>query len=291
MSRVFIALAALLGGGIPALSKIALGDIPPFAFTLFRFLLAAAVLLPFAARSGIYRSLRDWKLIAVSLLGTANVTLFIFGVQRTTATAAQTLYVGVPLIAAVFSYFILKERITAKVAGGITLGGAGVLMIVLLPVISASGALAGNLRGNLIMVAAMTSFALYSVLSKQFLKNHSPLALTAAFVVVTTIAELLFLPFEAGARPGWWREVSVTSALALLYVGVIGTGAYYLLYQHAIKNATPVAASMILYLQPVSAYAWATVLLHERLTWEFGVGALLAFIGVALVTRTRTAPT
>ncbi|OGE17351.1 hypothetical protein A2769_00690 [Candidatus Daviesbacteria bacterium RIFCSPHIGHO2_01_FULL_37_27] len=49
-SIFLIFLAAFIGGGIGALAKISLEEIPPLSFTLLRFLLAAFVLLPFVIK-------------------------------------------------------------------------------------------------------------------------------------------------------------------------------------------------------------------------------------------------
>ena len=283
-SIVFIVLAALLGGAFSPLSKIALKEISPIPFTLLRFLLATFTLLPFIIKQRLFRFENFRKLAFVSLLATANVMLFVFGVQRTTATIAQTLYAGVPLVAGAFSYLILKEKFHPKKLFGIIIGFIGVLVITILPIIGQPTTFNGNFIGNSIILVAVCSFALYSVLSKQFQATYSPLELTMFFILTTTVIQLLLVPFGVNHFPDWYH-VSKEAIFGLLYVGILGTGVYYLIYQYAIKNATPIIASMILYLQPIFTFFWSVVLLKERITVGLIAGAVLAFIGVAFVTN------
>jgi len=282
---ILILIATVIGGGAGVFAKISLKEIPPITFTLLRFLLAIGILLPFILRENWFRFGNLKQVVLVSLLATANVTIFVFGIGRTTATISQMLYAGVPLIAGIFSYYLLQERLNSRKILGILIGFIGVLVIVLLPVIGEKTVFNGDLLGNLIIFTAVFSFALYSVFSKQFQQDYSPLQLTIFFVLTTTIVQLLLIPFELKESTNWWSTVSPLAIFGLLYVGVLGTGVYYLIYQYAIKVATPVMASMILYLQPISAFAWASLLLDEKITPEFIVGAILAFIGVALVTN------
>jgi drug/metabolite transporter (DMT)-like permease len=68
----------------------------------------------------------------------------------------------------------------------------------------------------------------------------------------------------------------------LFYVAVFGTAVYYFLNQYTIKHSSPVIASLTLYLQPVFTFAWAHILLGEKLTFQFICGTILIFLGVTL---------
>ena len=278
-------LAALIGGGGSTFAKISLKEIPPLSFTLLRFLLSACVLLPFVIQKKELHFKNAKKAILISLLATLNTMLFMFGVERTSASVSTLLYAGVPLIAAVFAYVLWKEKIYGRKALGILIGFVGVLVIVLLPVLEQKTGLGADLSGNLIILVGVCSFALYSVLSKDLQKEHSPLQLTMFFVLASTAVQLVLVPFDFVQNKEWWSGLSGEAFFGLLYTGVLGTGVYYLIYQHAIKNTSPVVASLILYLQPIFAFLWASLLLGEKLTPEFIMGAALAFIGVAIVTN------
>jgi len=277
--------AALLGGGLPTLSKIGLREIPPFSFIFIRFVLSLLFLSPlfFKARPKLTRA--TLPVILVSLLATANIVLFTFGIRKTTATTAQMLYAAVPILAAIASYLLIKERFSSRKISGIALGLGGMLLIVLLPVINRATAIGGDLIGNLMILVGVASFSIYSVLSKTLQKVYSPQFLTFSFSLTTAAVSLAIAIAETASQPSWWAGISLGAWLAMAYVAVIGTAAYYLLYQYAIKTGSPVIASMTFYLQPIATYLWSTILLSERITVSFTIGAILVLTGAWLTTK------
>lgn len=285
---LLIIITAIIGGGVPAFSKIALQAFPTFIFIFLRFLLAGLALVPiFWQKKALVKKGQLKNAILVSLLATANVTFFALGVRKTTATIAQMLYAAVPIMASVFSYLFLKEKIKVKKLAGIMLGFVGVLTIILLPVIGKTSAFNGTLAGNLLIFIGVASYSLYTVMSKKLQKIYSPLALTMIFIITTIVIQSLLLPIELKSNPDFWKNISINNLMGLVYVGILGTGFYYLIYQYAIKKATPVIASMAFYLQPIASFLWAFVLLGERLTPGFIIGGILALTGAGIVTKKR----
>lgn len=284
-----VILAAIFGGGIPVFGKIGLMLIPPITFTFFRFLIATVFLLPFAVkqRHQINRSI--WKVILLSLLATANVTLFAFGIRWTTATTAQLLYSITPIISAFFSYYLLKEKISIKKIVGITIGFFGVLLVILLPAFNISdkvNTLNGNLSGNLIILIAVVIFSLYSIFSKKYQQELkvTPIFLTFLLTLTTTLVTFFFALYEYFLNPSWIANVSGQAVLSTFYVGIFGGAIFYLLYQYAIKNGTPIVASMTLFFQPIATFAWAFCLLNETLTIDMIFGGVLILLGAYIVT-------
>lgn len=285
LALVAILSAAILGGGLPTMSKIGLREIPPFSFIFTRFVLSLLFLSPifFKERPKLTRA--TLPVILVSLLATANIVFFTFGIRKTTATTAQMLYAAVPILAAIGSYLLIKERFSSRKISGIALGLGGMLLIVLLPVINRATAIGGNLIGNLMILVGVASFSIYSVLSKTLQKTYSPQFLTLAFSLTTAAVSLAIAIAETASQPSWWTGISLGAWLAVAYVGVIGTAVYYLLYQYAIKTGTPVIASMTFYLQPIATYLWSAILLSERITLSFAIGAIFVLTGAWLATK------
>lgn len=283
-----ILIAGFISGSMSALTKIALTGTSPVLFTVLRFSLAALTLVPifyFSKEKITFAGLKN--AVLVSLLAAANVFLYIFGLSRTTASIAPMLYGATPLIAGIFSYFLLRERLEKQKLLGITIGFIGVVVIILLPLFESGNKFSGDLIGHLLVFGAVISFSLYTVLSKKLMKHHTPLSLTLIFFLVTLILGSVTLPmqFTSSASTAFSPAVLVSIA----FVGIIGTGIYYLLYQKAIHKATPVLASMILYLQPIFSIVWAALLLSEKITAGFIIGSILTFIGIALTTRSKSA--
>lgn len=287
---VWVVAAAALGGGIPAFSKMALTVLSPFTFLFFRFVCAAAVLIPLfiRAKETIAKSDRI-PLVLISLLGTGNVVFFAFGVRGTTAVSAQILYGAVPVIALTASVIALRAPLTIRSLAGVAAGLAGVVIIVFSPQMENTGpaSVSGALFGNVLVFFAVVSYSLYTVASKKAQNRYSPLLLTTIMVLTTLVLQSGLALTEAKSFQRMAASINSSSVIGVVYVGVAGTAMYVLLYQHVIKKADPVVASMTFYLQPVFSYIWAFFLLGEGLTLSLIAGAVLAFIGAGLVTRKK----
>lgn len=284
---VVILLTAIIGGGVPVLSKIGLKEFPPLTFILLRFISSTLILFPLFLREKQPINRKIIPVVLVSLFAVGNVVLFSFGIRLTSATISQMLYASVPLFAAVLSFFLLKQKLGINKIVGIFFGFIGVMIIILLPLLNQATALGGSLLGNLIVFSAVLSFSLYTVLSKKVQGSYSSTFMVFVFAFLTICMQAITAFFELQQNSQWWTNVTPAGIFSLLYVGIFGTAIYYILYQYMIKKGSPVIASMILYLQPIATYIWAFILLRERLTPGFAIGALLSFTGAWLVTRKK----
>lgn len=273
--------AAILGGGAGVFGKIALAEIPPFSFTFLRFLIASIFLIPFSIKYLPTFKRKDYKIILLSLLASANVILFAFGIKRTTANISQMIYTAVPIISALLSFYYLKERFGVKKIIAIAVGFAGTIIVVLLPLISHNDR-GSTIGGNLIIVLAMLSISLYWVLSKKFQAQYSPLEINNYFIFTTTVLLFFLSFFDLFKEPGWWQGISAGAYWSLIFVAIFSTAVCYLLSQIIIKKATPVMASMVLYVQPFTTFIWAYYFLSEKLSGLFLIGAALSLLGVGI---------
>ena len=282
---ITIIFSAIIGGGAVVYTKIGVSQIPPFSFTFLRFAIASLCILPFFLKNLPKLNKDFYKVILFSLVLSFNIIVFPFGIMLTTATISQTLYASVPIFVAVFSYFLLAERIPARKSFGIILGFAGTLLIILLPEISHGNPSAGNFAGDLILITTVAATSLYNTLSKKFQKQYTPLQLTSLFIFTTTFLLIFLAGFDLLKNPSWLRHVPSQAFGEAAYVGLFGTIIYYGLTQYIIKHASPLIASLVFYLLPVSAFIWAYFLLGEQITSGLILGALLTFTGVFLILK------
>jgi len=279
--------AIILGGALAPSTKISLQSIPVFSYNLIRFTGATLVLFPFFLKHAPKTSKHFYKVLFLSLFLTGNVMLAPIGIALTTATISQMIYVFVPIIVAVISYFIGVEVFNMRKITGLIIGFLGAIVIIILPEIEHFSPFSGNIQGNLIIFAAAITMALYTVFSKKYHTHYTPLQLTSFFVFITFAITLPFAVSDIVYHPLWWHHVTSAALIAALYNGILGTTGYYLLYQYAIKHGSPVIASMLLYLQPAATFVWASLLLGEQITAGFLIGTTLAFIGVYLTINAR----
>lgn len=284
---VLIILAGLFGGGIGVFGKIALKEIPSFSFTFIRFSFASIFLLPILLRSHLKIDKSILKIIALSLLASANVILFSFGIKHTSASIGQMIYTASPLLTALLSFFLLKEKFSRAKTLGLIIGFIGTLIIVLIPLFENNFKVNSQMSGNLIILTAMISFTLYSVISKKLTIDYKPIQITSIFAFTTFCLTGLLSLYDLKNSPEWWQEVSLKAIVSVAYVGILGTALYYLLMQIIIKKASPVISNLILYLQPIATIILSITFLDESLSLIFLAGSALSLVGVWKTTRSK----
>src|SRR3989344_959931 len=123
-----ILFGSIFGGAASPVIKIAIQEIPPFSFSFIRFFIASVFLLPMFIKQKPKFDSDFRKLILLSLLPTINIGLFAIGVKLTTASIAQMLYAGVPIIVVLIGYFLFGYRMKIQRWIYISLGLFGVLI-------------------------------------------------------------------------------------------------------------------------------------------------------------------
>jgi drug/metabolite transporter (DMT)-like permease len=73
-----------------------------------------------------------------------------------------------------------------------------------------------------------------------------------------------------------------SSIFGLLALGVLGTGIAYILNFHVVNNAPATVASSVTFLTPLFAVIVGVAFLHEALSWNEPVGAVLILAGAAI---------
>jgi drug/metabolite transporter (DMT)-like permease len=129
----------------------------------------------------------------------------------------------------------------------------------------------GSLKGNLLVLAAMACWIIYTFLSKKLGQRYSSLKLTT---IQTLCALLLFFPFSVGEMHRWHLP-SLTASLHLIFLGVFCSAIAYVLYLYGINVMGSVIPSTFLNLCPVVTILAGFLILGEIPTWVQLTGALL----------------
>lgn len=142
--------------------------------------------------------------------------------------------------------------------------------------------------GALACLLGAFSYAVGYVYIARYLADRgmTPLALSAGQLAV---AAGLSLPLALllGTEAPTWRTDAV---LSMLVLGILGTGAAYVLNYRIIADDGPVAGSAVVYLLPVVAIALGALVLDERPALHALLGVAIVLAGVALTRRGRTEP-
>jgi drug/metabolite transporter (DMT)-like permease len=275
-----ILLALIWGSGFYFIA-IALRSMSPVQLTFARLALGAAVLVPVVIlREGrLPRRRRLWGHLAVAaLLGNAlPYTLFAFAQEHLASGVAGVINATTPLWTVAFQLAAGTRDVPRLRLIGLTVGFAGTLLI-FAPWGDGTGVATA---AGMLALAAAASYGLSYVYQHRYLTGEaSPLALSAGQLLMATGLLAVTVPV-AGLQT---IHLRADALLALLVLGVIGTGAGYVLNYRLIADEGP-AASIVSYLIPVVAVVLGATGLGEPLNIRVLVGAAIVLVGVALSTR------
>lgn len=259
------------------------------SLAFLRLTVASLILLPIFLKNKpkhLKLFLRD--VFFVGLFSAGNFLFFFLGMARTTANAAALIYTATPLLTLLVARQRLGEYSSNQRLVGILLGLAGVLIILILPVLEQGKGLSGDLIGNMLIVIAMVSWTLYIVGTRQLITQHaySPMTITsfAMFFSWVFFAVIIMLFPHPAILPRLFLD---SNLYLVLYLGVFVTTATYLLHQWAIQHSSATTASLTNYLQPVFAILVNGIVLGEQFTVGFFAGSLLVFAGLFITTGGR----
>jgi drug/metabolite transporter (DMT)-like permease len=228
------------------------------------------------------RSVR--QVVLPSILSTINIILFIYVVKLIPANIGQLLYVTTPIIVSILSYAILKERLTFSKISGVVLGLMGTLFLLATDTIK-DFSFDGNYSGFLMILTGAVMFSFYLIYTKKLQNKFSPVYITTVFNLTTMLVALILSIGELRSFPTWSRDLTLSSIGVLLYVSVLGTSAFYLLGQYAVKLASPLVSSVTQYVQVPFTVIWAFFLIGEKVTPNFILAAAMIIVGAWLVSK------
>lgn len=283
-----IAANAMWGLMSPA-AKVVLtaGTVTPLLLTDMR-IAGAAILFWFTSLFTPYEKVPSGDLLRLAgaaCLGILfNQGCFIFGVGLSSPGEASIITTTMPMWVMVLAALILEEPITWKKAGGILLGASGAIMLV-------SGNLGtqatGNnpLLGDILVLTAQLSYALYLTLYRNFIRRYSLITLMKwMFLFATLILSIPSIPTVLAAP---WASIDTATWAGISFIVVGGTFVAYICVMIGQKNLRPTIVGMYNYLQPIVATAIGIYMGFDHFTVLKTIAVLLIFTGVYLVTISK----
>ncbi len=270
-------------------TKIALSSFTPFVSIFLRFSLASVFFLIVLFRNGLPRlsSEQHRKLLLTALFQPGLYFAFeTIGLTHTTASNASIILALVPIAVLVLAHFILEEEISTRNLLGIILSVIGIIILVLGGV---GGKLSfeGSLLGDLLILGAVFSAAIYMVLARDLGKTLSSMQITGFQVLYGTI---IFAPFFLYNLPEVkWAEASLESYAALAFLALFCTITAFLAYNFALTKIEASRASVFINGIPVVTAVGAWFILGEKLTWVQIAGGALVLLAVFITSiRSKT---
>jgi len=283
-----LALACIIWGTNFVVVKSALAEFHPLAFNGLRFAVASGILLWLQWRTEGFGVLRPVlpQILAIGLIGNVCYQLlFIFGLDRTQASQAGLFATTTPLWVLLLARVTGHDQLNGRVVMGLLTGTGGVVLL-LWESFHGVGGGERYWQGNVMLLCAAASWAVYTVYSQPLLRRLRPLAMTSATMAAGAVPLLLIaLPEIARIRP---REVSLASWSGLIYSALMALVFGYIAWSRGVMAIGSTRTAVYVNLIPVVATATAWLWLDERLSPRQLVGAGAVIAGILLSRRRRS---
>jgi drug/metabolite transporter (DMT)-like permease len=284
---IYLTISILIFGPFEVISKLVHG-IDAIQLNFLRFLIGGLALLPFAIQDIRRRKIvirpRDlFSMIGLGILYIPISMVFLqVAIQNTSASLSTFVFSSNPVFIAIFAAWILKEKPNTFIVISITLGFVGLLFI-------------SNPFNDtfdiyfLHLCFSAITFAFYNVLMRKTTGKFGNLVAFTIVVICGTIALGLYL-LVMGIP--WFAGISMGNILPLLYLGVLGSGITFVSYYKGMELTSTNVGSIVFFFKPIQGTIYAIIILNERLTTGFIIGASLSVLGsvVMIYGKERFAP-
>jgi drug/metabolite transporter (DMT)-like permease len=272
-------LMVLIWGANFSVVKVAFSEIPEFGFNAIRLLGASLVFFLALGMTGTPRpSGRDaLKLFLIAVPGQFLYQLCWMGGLARTSVANCALILGCsPVAVALATSAAGHERVAPIHWAGALLSVFGVYLVVGTgPTLSAD-----SIAGDLLTLAAVFCWAVYTVGSRALLVRLSPLAVTGYTMAFGT---LLYAPLGVSDLLHLdWSGLSARAWIGLAFSSIFSLALAYLIWYTAVQKIGNMRTAIYSNMVPIVAMAIAAIWLGERLTGEKLAGAAAILGGVGL---------
>ncbi len=276
-------IVVLIWAGNFTVSKLAFQEIAPLAFTAIRFVIGSVVLWAVLRRLEPPAPLPPGALRPLIWLGLIGNTVyqlcFVEGLARTSATQSALILAAMPVMVTLFAWLLGVERVSLTQRLAVLGAFAGVLVVLL----ARGGTLSGFGLGSLLLLGAVVSWTIYTLLLKRWTVPVSSLRLTA-WTLYTGTPGLVLAGMPELLRTDWGR-VSWAGWSGILYAAVLSLGLSYVLWNRGVTLLGPTRASVYSCVVPLLATVIAMVGLGERPGLVHLVGGGLIIAGVLMSRR------
>ncbi len=262
-------------------------DIGPLTLAAARFLIASvlfAALLQRRPTEERHLGQSRWLLLGMALSGVAVFapTLYL-GLRFTTAVNATLMNGLGPLITGFLAALLIREPMSGRQVTGAIVGLIGIVSLIsgnsfIFPL---GGSATGweavrSSGGDLIVLAAVALWGLYSVLGRQVMRDRSALSATAFSAFLGLPLLLLAATWEVQAFPVALRPALI---LAVVYIGVAPTVIGFLAWNAGVRRLGASGAMMFYNTLPLYGALMGSLFLGESIGPAHLVGGVLIIGG------------
>lgn len=274
-------IANIIWGMASPIFKFALTNIPPFTLAFIRFFFAGLIFLPLALNRWQKLTVKQWlEILLIGFFGiTINISFFFLGLQKTESINVPVIASSGPIFIYLLSIMFLREKPKLKVLAGMLIALAGVLFIILSPLIlDGKKFILGAIEGNLFILLATFGSVLQTVFGRDILRKVNALQVSA---ITFLFGSLTFVPFIPKEFSGWDISFLNMAGWTGIIFGVFFSSALaYSLFYYGISKLHAQDVGIFTYIDPLAAIVVAAPLLHEYPNLFYIFGGVLIFGGI-----------
>lgn len=266
--------------------KIALQEMTPVALVAFRVLFgliySTAVIV--IKRVEIPWDVKTWRTLL--LLGFTNIAapflLISWGQKYISSSEAAILDSTVPLFTIFLAHYFLKDdKMTPQKLFGLLIGFGGVIVL-LSKDIDGSGS---TILGQAAVVLACIFYAGSGVYIRRNTVD-TPSALRSAGPLLS--ASLIMWTLGLSSGGGITVPSSGITWIALLFLGVVGSGIALTMAFYLIHEIGPTRTSMVTYMFPLGGVLLGVIFLDEQITWQLVMGGMLIIASLVVANKKKS---
>lgn len=288
MTYLKLVLVSLLWGGGFIAGKILMnGQVGPYTAAFNRFLLASVCLFIILWRvEGRLPRLSGRQWVLVAALGVSGVFLyniFFFNGLRFIPASRASLIVAVnPVVTAIASAVVFREKITWLRWLGIGLSMAGAVIVIAHG--QPSNLWNGGINaGDVLIFGCVLVWTVYTLVGKVALRGLSPLTAVTYSSAVGCVA-LLAMAVTEGLFDSY-QTIGLNAWAAIGFMAVFSTALAFNWFYEGVKAIGASQAAVFGNLVPVFAVLLAVLVLGERIDTSTVTGGVLVLAGVMLTNR------
>ena len=285
LAYILLILTTLFWSGNFIVGKAAsIYEIPPFSLNFFRWFFAGLILMPFTIKEIINKK----KYILSNLgffiiLGITSITIFnsivYYSLYYTQVISGVLMISTIPVWIIFISSILNIEKTNLFQITGVILSLAGVLFIITKADIELIQNLDFN-KGDLTMVIAMFSWALYSALLKK--KKYEISQITLLQVVIICGLVFLIPIYFIEMSMGYFIKLGKPFYLTLAYVVIFPGIAAFFFWIKGISIIGANRAGVFLHLMPIFGAIMAMIIFDEKFMFYHFLGAIFIILGITL---------
>jgi len=285
LAYIYLFLTVLFWAGNFVVGKFAsYYEIPPFSLNFYRWFFAWLILAPFTLPEIIKKKdyiKNNYKLFIV--LGITSITIFnsivYYSLNFTQVISGVLMISTIPVMIIFISSILKIEKTNIFQILGVIFSFTGVILIIS----KANFKILINLnfnKGDLTMVLAMFSWALYSALLKK--KQHELSQITLLEVIISFGLIFLIPVYFIEYKMGYVIKLDKNFILVLTYVVLFPGLASFILWIKGISLIGPNRSGVFLHLMPILSAIMAIIIFDEKFMHYHILGAIFILTGILL---------